>query len=126
MVNAGEIEAVWSLVGKVAAVIGVTVALIQGIRYLYSLSPSAKLDQKISAIEKNLEKDYEHLKKHDDEIETLNKKLDHTSKQIDQLNQGIHRLGKSQIALINHTINGNGIDKLREEVDDLTEFFIDR
>jgi len=126
MNTVAEVETFWTVVGKGAAIIGVIVAIVQGVRYLYSLLPSAKMEKRLGDVEKNLQKDYEHLKKHDDDIETLNKKTDNTAKKIDQVNQGVHRLGKSQIALLNHQINGNGIDKLKEEADDLTDFFIDR
>ena len=126
MPNPTEIDTFWTVVGKGAAIIGVIVAIVQGVRYLYSLMPSSKLEKRLKQAETNLERDYEHLKKHDDDIELLNKKTDDTAKKIDQVNQGVHRLGKSQIALLNHQINGNGIDKLKEEADDLTDFFIDR
>ena len=126
MNTVAEVETFWAVLGKGAAIIGVIVAIVQGVRYLYSLLPSAKLEKRLKQAETNLERDYEHLKKHDNEIEQLNKKSDDTAKKIDQVNQGVHRLGKSQIALLNHQINGNGIDKLKEEADDLTDFFIDR
>jgi len=122
----GDVEIFWSVVGRGAAVIGVVVALVQGIRYLYQLMPSAKAQQRIDEMEKHLERDFEHLKKHDDEIAELNKKTDDTSKKIDEVNTGVQRLGKSQIALLRHSIDGNGIDGMRKEVDDLTDFFIDR
>ena len=123
---ASDIEVFWSVVGKTAAIIGVLVALVQGIRYLYALMPSAKLETKMSEMQKHLETDYEHLKRHDDEIAKLNKKTDYTAKKLDEVNLGVQRIGKSQIALLRHTIDGNGIDKMQEEVNDLTDFFIDR
>lgn len=116
----------WGVVGKGAAVIGVLVAIIQGVRYLYSLMPSAKLEQRVDSIETKQQKDYEHLKNHDAEIDLLKKKTDKTEQQLHQVNEGIQRIGKSQIALLRHTIDGSGVDKMREEADDLTEFFIDR
>ena len=96
-----DIEIFWNVVGKGAAIIGVIVAITQGIRYLYSLMPSSKLEKRVGDIESHQE-------------------------QLRQMNEGIHRIGKSQIALLHHTIDGNGVDKMREEVDDLTDFFIDR
>lgn len=121
-----DIEIFWNVVGKGAAIIGVIVAITQGIRYLYSLMPSSKLEKRVGDIESHQAKDFEHLKQHDSDIENLKAKTDRTEEQLKQMNEGIHRIGKSQIALLHHTIDGNGIDKMREEVDDLTDFFIDR
>lgn len=121
-----DIEIFWNVVGKGAAIIGVIVAITQGIRYLYSLMPSSKLEKRVGDIEAHQAKDYEHLKKHDTDIEDLRKKTDQTQEQLKQVNEGIQRIGKSQIALLHHTIDGNGVDKMREEVDDLTDFFINR
>ena len=121
-----DIEVFWNVVGKGAAIIGVIVAITQGIRYLYSLMPSSKLEKRVGDIEEHVQKDYEHLKKHDTDIDDLRKKTDRTQEQLKQVNEGIQRIGKSQIALLHHTIDGNGVDKMREEVDDLTDFFINR
>lgn len=121
-----EIETFWTVLGKGAAIIGVIVAIVQGVRYLYSMMPSAKLEKRVGQAEERLQKDYEHLKKHDTDIDDLRKKTDATEHKLDEVNEGIQRIGKSQIALLRHTIDGNGIDKMREEADDLTDFFIER
>jgi len=122
----GELETFWTVVGKGAAIIGVVVAIIQGIRYLYSIMPSAKLEKRMELAEVKLQKDYEHLQEHDRDIKGLKEKTDLTEAKLNEMNGGIQRLGKSQIALMRHMIDGNGIDQLREEADDLTEYFIER
>lgn len=121
----GEIEAFWSVVGKGAAIIGVIVAIVQGVSYLYTKTPGAKLEKRVGDMEGHLQKDYEHLKKHDEDIDALRLKTDRTEQQLEELNAGIHRIGKSQIALLRHNIDGNGVEKMREEADDLTQYFID-
>lgn len=121
-----EIETFWTVVGKGAAIIGIIVAIVQGVRYLYGILPSAKLEKRVDKIEELQKKDYEHFQKIDNRLDHLEQKTDNTQKQLEQVNEGILRIGKSQIALLRHTIDGNGIDKMREEADDLTEFFIER
>lgn len=121
-----EIETFWTVVGKGAAIIGIIVAIVQGVRYLYGILPSGKLEKRVDKIEELQKKDYEHFQKIDNRLDHLEQKTDNTQKQLEQVNEGILRIGKSQIALLRHTIDGNGIDKMREEADDLTEFFIER
>ena len=35
-------------------------------------------------------------------------------------------LGKAEVSLFNHLINGNGVEAMRKEVKDLTDYFIER
>ena len=121
-----EFESFWVVIGKAGAGIGLIVAIVQGIRYLYTLMPSSKLEKRVDKIEELQVKDYEHLKKIDQKIENLEMKTENTQIKLNELSEGIQRIGKSQIALLRHTIDGNGIDKMREEVEDLTDYFIDR
>ena len=121
-----EFEGFWIIIGKAGAGIGLIVAIVQGVRYLYTLMPSSKLEKRIDKIEELQGKDFEHLKKIDSKIENLEMKTENTARKLEEVNEGIHRIGKSQIALLRHTIDGNGIDKMREEADDLTDFFIER
>jgi len=121
-----ELEVFWSVVGKVAGGLALILALWQTIEALHKKSPSGKLETRVKEVEDNLKKDFEHFKKVDTRIDNLEHKTDDTQKQLQIVNEGIQRIGKSQIALLRHTIDGNGIDKLREEADDLTDFFIDR
>lgn len=121
-----EIEAVWSLLGKFAAVIGVIVAAIKGLQFLNSLTPTAKLEIRVEDVEKKVRNDYEHLKAIDEKIEHLERKSDDTQLQIKEVNEGIQRIGKSQISLLRHFVTGNGQKEMADEADDLTEWFIDR
>jgi len=121
-----DIETFWMVVGKVAAVIALLVGLVQGISYLHTKLPSGKLEKRVDKIEELQKRDFEHFKKIDGRLDNLEKDSRNTQEQLKQVNDGIQRIGKSQIALLRHNIDGNGIDKMREEADDLTEFFIDR
>ena len=121
-----ELETFWTVVGKGAAILGVIVAIIQGIKYLYKETPTAKLEARIVELEDKKEKDYQHLKKHDEQIEEIKEKIDDTDRKIEKVNEGVKKIGKSQIVLLRHMIDGNGVDKMAEEAQDLTDFFIER
>jgi len=121
-----EIEIVWSFLGKIAAILGVIVAAIKAIQYLNSLTPAAKLELRVAENERKLNNDFEHLKAIDEKIAHLEKKTDDTQLQIKEVNEGIQRIGKSQISLLRHFVTGNGQKEMSEEADDLTAWFIDR
>lgn len=72
------------------------------------------------------EKDFEHIKEIDRKIAHLEEKTDSTQKQIEEVNEGIKKIGRSQISLLRHMVDGNGVDKMRDEAEELTDFFIDR
>lgn len=121
-----EISVAWELVGKIAAVIGVIVAIVKGVEYLNSLMPTTKLEKRIDGIEEKQKKDFEHLKAIDAKIEHLELQVTDTQTQIQEVNEGIQRIGKSQISLLRHFVTGNGQKEMADEADDLTEWFIDR
>ena len=126
MPTANEISVTWDLIIKIGAIIGILVAIVQGTKYLASLTPTAKLTSRVNGIEDNLKKDFEHIKEIDRKIEHLEEKTDNTQKQIKEVNDGIKMIGRSQISLLRHMVDGNGVDKMRDEAEELTDFFIDR
>ena len=126
MPTANEISVTWDLIIKVGAIIGILVAIFQGTKYLASLTPTAKLTSRVNGIEDNLKKDFEHIKELDRKIEHLEEKTDNTQKQIKEVNDGIKMIGRSQISLLRHMVDGNGVDKMRDEAEELKDFFIDR
>lgn len=121
-----EIEATWSLIGKVGAVIALIVAMIKGVQFLYTLSPSSKLEKRVDKLEEHLAADFVHLKEIDEKIQRLTEKVEATDGELKQLTEGINRIGKSQISLLRHFVSGNGQAEMQKEAEDLTEFFIDR
>ena len=126
MMKMPEIEATWSLIGKIGAVIALIVAMIKGVQFLYSLSPSSKLEKRVDKLEEHLAADFEHLKEIDAKIQRLTEKVEATDGELKQLTEGINRIGKSQISLLRHFVSGNGQAEMQKEAEDLTEFFIDR
>lgn len=121
-----EINATWSLVGKIAVGLGVIVALITAVKYLYDMLPSAKLEKRVKDIEDKQKDGFDRLEKIDGEISAIKEDNRNTEKQLTLLNEGITRIGKSQISLLHHFATGNGQSEMMKEADDLTDFFIDR
>ena len=114
-----ELEVTWSVVGKFAAILAVIVAIVKGVQYLNGFMPTTKLDMRVKEVEKkqaDTDRRLEHLEAQSDEMK----------RQIGEIMEGIRRIGRSQISLLNHNINGNGIEKMKEEVEDLTDYFIER
>lgn len=121
-----DLEIAWSVVGKVGAVIAVIVAIVQGVRYLYAMAPSAKLEKRVDKVEEHLANDFEHLKEIDAKLERLSEKVQHTDDELKELSEGINRIGKSQISLLRHFVTGNGQQEMQKEANDLTDYFINR
>lgn len=121
-----EISVAWELVGKIAAVIGVIVAIVKGVEYLNSLMPTTKLEKRIDGIEERQKNDLEHFQRIDAKIEHLEIQVTDTQTQIQEVNEGVRRIGKSQISLLRHFVTGNGQKEMTDEADDLTDWFIDR
>lgn len=124
MITTSEIDAVWSVVGKVSIFIATLVALVQGFKYLVSLMPTSKLEQRIASCEEHNKNDFEHLKDIDVRVGALERRLTETNKEIEYISESIKRIGLSQISLLRHFVNGNGQKEMESEADDLTEFFV--
>ena len=114
-----ELEITWAVVGKFAAVLAVIVAIVKGVQYLNGFMPTTKLDKRVTEVEK---RQADGIKR----LEHLENQSDDMKRQIGEINEGIRRIGKSQISLLNHSINGDGVEKMKEEVEDLTDYFIER
>ena len=121
-----EINAAWSLIGKIGVALAVIVGVITSVKYLYGLLPTAKLETRVNDMEAKQKDGFERLAKLDSEIAEIKKKFEFTEKQLMQMNEGINRIGKSQISLLHHFATGNGQKEMMKEADDLTEFFVDR
>ena len=121
-----EIGITWDLFGKLAAAIALIAGFIKGVQYLNSLTPTAKLEMRVTNVENKQKNDYEHLKELDSKVESLEQKSDDAQLQIKEVNEGIQRIGKSQIALLRHFATGNGQKEMADEAQELTEWFIDR
>lgn len=121
-----EIEALWSLIGKLGTGLAAIAALIKGGQFLFSLTPTSRLEIRVAKVEQNLEKDYRHLERHDEEIEALKKGQESYREELHKAVNGINKIGTSQISLLRHMIDGNGIEEMKAEAEDLTKFFIEQ
>ena len=121
-----EAEAVWSLVGKMGASLAVIAGLIKTLQFLFSLTPTSKLEIRVSKCEQNLEKDLKRLEKHDAEIDAVKKGQEGYKIELEHAVKGINKIGTSQISLLRHMIDGNGIEEMKVEAEDLTKFFIEK
>lgn len=124
--TASQIDATWVLIGKALAVLTVIVGLYKAVEYLWSKSPSYKLGTRLETAEKRLEAGDKRFDELDRRIKSIEAQVSETQKQIGEVNEGIKMLGKAEVSLFNHLISGNGVDSMKQEVKDLTDYFIER
>lgn len=121
-----QIDATWVLVGKVLAVLTVIVGLWKAAEYLWSKTPTAKIEVRLETAEKRLEAGDKRFDELDKRIQNIEEQVNQTQKQIVEVNEGVKMLGKAEVSLFNHLINGNGVEAMKKEVKDLTDYFIER
>ena len=73
-------------------------------------APETAQNAKITAIEERLKK--------------VEYKLENDKKQIDDIREGNHVLTKGMFALLEHGINGNNIDQMKDAKHDVEEYLI--
>ena len=78
-------------------------------------------EKRIDGIEEKQKNDFEHLQRIDAKVEHLEIQVSDTQTQIQEVNEGVRRIGKSQISLLRHFVTGNGQKEMTDEADDLTE-----
>lgn len=121
-----QVDATWILIGKVLAFLTVIVGLWKAVEYLWSKTPTFKIESRLETAEKRLEKGDKRFDELDKRIQNIEDNLGETQKRINEVNQGVKMLGKAEVSLFNHFINGNGVDQMKQEVKDLTDYFIER
>ena len=121
-----QIDATWILVGKILAILTVVVGLFKAVEYLWTKTPTAKIESRLETAEKRLEKGDKHFEELDNRIKKIEEQVSETQKQISEVNAGVKMLGKAEISLFRHFIDGNGVDQMKKEVKDLTDYFIER
>ena len=124
MTTPSEIEALWSALGKIGAVIVALGGFVKMAQYLLSLTPTSKLEIRVKKCEDNLQKDFNHFERLDNEIVEIKKSQQKYGDELQKAVNGINKIGTSQISLLRHMADGNGVDELRAEAEDLTKFFI--
>lgn len=124
--NPSEMTAFWSVIVNLGVAVGVIVALVKGVQYLFELTPTADLKKRVSKIEEHDAKDLERFTSIERRIEDMEHKLGDTDRNISHIDEGIQRLVQSQISLLHHLATGNGQKELLEEAEKLSEYFINR
>ena len=123
------INIAWDLVGKIAVIIGTTVAIVQGFKYLRSQTSLAKLEDKVEKQSEILEKDYKHLEAIDDRMNGFERRINDfeelQERQSRKVNESLERLGGSMAQILNHLIDGGNTDEMKKERDKLVSFFIE-
>jgi len=121
-----DMTAFWSVIVNVGVAVGVIVALIKGVQFLFEMTPTADLKKRVTKIEEHDAKDLERFSNIESRIEDMERKLNDTDRNISHIDEGIQRLVQSQISLLHHLATGNGQKELLEEAENLSEYFINR
>lgn len=121
-----DIATVWMLFVSIAGGVGVIVAFVKAVEYLFAMTPVSKLEKRVSKVEEHDANDLAKFREIDQRLSNLEYNMNESNSKISRIDEGIQRLGKSQILLLRHFATGNGQKEMAEEADDLTEYFIDR
>ena len=116
----------WQNVLMIAGAIGTIVAGIKGVQYLFSLTPTSKLQAQVNKHSEYLTKDRDRLDEHDLHLKQIDRKLESADQKTEEIRTSINTLGIALATLINHEIDGNDKNKLIEVRDDLFKKFIER
>jgi hypothetical protein len=118
-----EIEIAWSLVGKIGVALTCLVGIIKSVKYLKSQTSVAKLEKRVSIHDDYLTTDKRRLDEMDKKIKSMETDRIEESRRI---NESLTMLGTSLTAILNHMIDGNGIEEMKKEREQLQNFFIKR
>lgn len=124
--TSADLTTVWSVFSIIGGALVLIASVIKGVEYLFKLTPVSKLELRVKSIEEHDKNDYEHFKEIERRIDHIEQKLSLSEDKMNRIDEGIQRLGKSQILLLRHFVTGNGQKEMAAEADDLTSFFIDR
>ena len=115
----------WNLFLQVCGWIALVVTAIKGVQFIFSFTPTSKLEKKVEDNRKHINDDFEHLKALDSKVNVLEEDIK-ASKEADlRINESLSRIAKAQISLLRHFVTGNGQAEMNKEATDLTEYFID-
>lgn len=109
----------WQDLLMIAGAVGTIVAGVKGVQYLFSLTPTHKLQDTVT--QHTVE-----LKEHDEHLKRIDRKMDDTEEKLDKITSSLNALGIALATLINHEIDGNDTKKLTEVRDELFKQFIER
>ena len=112
------------------AVIVAIVAGIKALQFLFSISPTGKLKAQVDANTKHLNEDFEKFKTIERRLNAIDHRLDEAEKSRDAevrgLTESLNIIGTSVASILNHMIDGNGVEEMKGERDRLIGHFINK
>ena len=115
---------------QVCGYIALIVTAIKGIQFLFSITPTGKLKQQVEDNTKHLANDFERFKEIDAKLSTMEKRLEAAERaraeESQKLNESLNMIGTSVASILNHMIDGNGVEEMKEERNKLMTHFINK
>ena len=112
------------------AVIVAIVAGIKALQFLFSISPIGKLKTQVESNTKHLNDDFEKFKTIEKRLNDIDDRLDKAEEsrnaEVRGLTESLNIIGTSVASILNHMIDGNGIEEMKGERDRLIGHFINK
>lgn len=110
--------------------IAVLVTAIKGVQFLFSLTPTGKLRTQVDTNTKHLSEDFERFKSMEKRMVDIELRLDKSeqerAEESKKLTESLNIIGTSVASILNHMIDGNGIEEMKKERDQLIGHFINK
>lgn len=110
--------------------VAIIVSAVKGVQFLFSITPTGKLKVQVEKNTKHLEQDFEKFKVLENDISSIKMKIEQSEREraedSKKLNASLNMIGTSVASILNHMIDGNGIEEMKEERDRLMTHFINK
>ena len=110
--------------------IAIIVTAIKGVQFLFSLTPTGKLKTQVESNTKHLSEDFERFKIMEKRLVDIELRMDKSEKEraeeSKRLTDSLNIIGTSVASILNHMIDGNGIEEMKKERDQLIGHFINK
>jgi hypothetical protein len=126
-----DLEA-WALFGKwilaAGGIAGAVLSIVKLIGWIRSKTSVAKLEADSKQHAVWLNNDHDQIKQLNCHVEQIDQRIDEIEdKRLTEsvkINQSLQMLGTSLCAILNHLIDGEGKEEMKQKRDELTNFFI--
>ena len=110
--------------------IAIVVTAIKGIQFLFSITPTGKLKAQVDKNTQHIAEDFERFKSIEKKIIDIELRLDKSEREraeeARRLTESLNIIGASVASILNHMIDGNGIEEMKSERDRLINHFINK
>ena len=110
--------------------VALIVTAIKGLQFLFSLTPTGRLKTQVESNTKHLSEDFERFKRLEKKIDDIELRIDKSEKEraeeSKKLTESLNIIGTSVASILNHMIDGNGIEEMKKERDQLIGHFINK